>query len=329
MIVIIKSKLNVYGVTMRTPLDASFVYNGASFALQAETPSDASFANITVAGSANLDDSLSSTRSHSGLFTRILRTEVGDFILPYEVGANVAGSLRDAIVKVQSGLEQVGRALRWRFGMACEDPVLRDAVVKLRLDEGDVETIPATGQVLPGDVQSTVADAEWASFVGMAEAGVQEPIGHELLREAWGLRHDSPRSALVIGVAAAEVGMKQLVAALVPGARSLVEDLPAPPLARMAKHTLPELPIRASVPPDRRCPKAIHQLLDAAVRDRNATVHRGLEPSRYVHTTLVGIREFLYLLDLYRGHEWAVDQLSPATLQHLGVAASSKPPSWP
>jgi len=106
---------------------------------------------------------------------------------------------------------------------------------------------------------------------------------------------------------------------LVPAARSLVEDLPTPPLVKMLKHSLPELPVRPKVDPSRRCPKHIHAALDAAVQERNAIVHRGANPTTYLWTALSTIREFLYLLDFYEGHSWAKRQLSEATLMHLGL----------
>ncbi len=44
--------------------------------------------------------------------------------------------------------------------------------------------------------------------VELATAGMEEPLGRQLFREAWSQKGSHPRSALVIGVAAAEVGFK-------------------------------------------------------------------------------------------------------------------------
>lgn len=71
-----------------------------------------------------------------------------------------------------------------------------------------------------------------------------EPLGHELWREAWNLRGLSPRSALLVGYASMETGLKELIASLVPAAAWLVGEVPAPPVCKMLKEYLPLLPRR-------------------------------------------------------------------------------------
>ena len=148
-------------------------------------------------------------------------------------------------------------------------------------------------------------------------------MAHQLLREAWNLRHQNPRGSLIIGVAAAEVGTKALIVDLVPVVRAFVDDLPAPPLVKLVKHSLRELPIRADVAPDLRCPKSLLRILDAAVQDRNAVVHRGVLPSLPLYKTLQSIREYLYLLDFYSGEQWAAAHLTEETRVALGRPADS------
>ena len=53
-----------------------------------------------------------------------------------------------------------------------------------------------------------------------------EPIGHELFLEAWELRKSNPRSALIIGMSAAEVGFKQCIGKLVRDAEWLATNAP-------------------------------------------------------------------------------------------------------
>jgi hypothetical protein len=57
--------------------------------------------------------------------------------------------------------------------------------------------------------------------------GGDEPLARQILREAWAQKSASPRSALVLAIAAAEVGFKQCVSQLVPEARWLVEEIPS------------------------------------------------------------------------------------------------------
>jgi hypothetical protein len=72
----------------------------------------------------------------------------------------------------------------------------------------------------------------------------QEPLGHVLFREAWEQRGTAPRSSLLLGIAAAEVGFKQHVARMLPEAAWLVENVPSPPLERMLADYFPTLPSR-------------------------------------------------------------------------------------
>ena len=67
--------------------------------------------------------------------------------------------------------------------------------LKLHIDVG----IPA----------SKMSEALRASFMSLIESGSREPLAQALFHEAWNQRIDFPRSSLLIGVAAAEVGFKR------------------------------------------------------------------------------------------------------------------------
>jgi hypothetical protein len=76
-------------------------------------------------------------------------------------------------------------------------------------------------------------NAQIDEVVRKVEAGVEEPLGRQLFREAWSQVGTNPRSALVIGVTAAEVGLKRLIATLVPGTDWLMEEIPTPPVGKI------------------------------------------------------------------------------------------------
>jgi hypothetical protein len=115
------------------------------------------------------------------------------------------------------------------------------------------------------------SSTEIEEIVCKVEGGAKEPLGRQLFREAWSQRLVNPRSALVIGVAAAEVGL---------AASWLAKEIQSPPLRKMLRDYLPALPLRAkrrdggpmSLPPE-----LIKQVDDAAVH-RNNVVHRGVPP---------------------------------------------------
>jgi hypothetical protein len=150
----------------------------------------------------------------------------------------------------------------------------------------------------------------------VSTAGKDEPLGHELLREAGTLSSQAPRSALLIGVSALEVGFKELVADLVPHAAWLVENAPTPPVVRMLLEYLPTLPARLNfqgkvLPP----PGPIVDQLKKANQARNRVTHAGgasLHGESLVNA-LQAVQDVLWLFDYYAGHLWALGHMRKET----------------
>jgi len=317
-------RLNAHFVDVPSPLRLASDRHGVHVTITTQIPDDGGFASIICSGSMDLAEleppskGLPLDAARESAWPRWMSDEAQ--ILDVH---SLAG-LADGLDHLDGVLEHIGSLIRWRFGLSGRDSVFADFGAEVLLDDGQVLQLRPIPQAALGDDRAAIGEPGWSELAGMVASEFREPIAHQLLREAWNLRFANPRSSLVIGVAAAEVGMKQLVANLVPDARSLVEDLPAPPLARMMKHSLPELPIRAAIEPERRCPKHLHKALDLAVQERNAVVHRGAEPAISLRETLVAVREFLYLLDLYEGNIWATEQLSATTRASLGMTAADE-----
>jgi hypothetical protein len=114
---------------------------------------------------------------------------------------------------------------------------------------------------------------------GLIRADANEPLGHELFLEAWQNRRTNPRSALIIGIAAAEVGFKQCVGKLVPDAEWLITECPSPPLTTMLSHYLPILPVKLKIQGQVvKPPKTIRKALADGIEARNGTTHAGVPP---------------------------------------------------
>jgi len=247
-----------------------------------------------------------------------------NFLLPSEFVSN-GFDVAAAYEQIESVLHRVGATIRWRFSLAGGDSVFANGRAEIETDDGEIVNLYAMPLMNMGDDRAAVAEADLFELSELLIAGsAYEPLGHQLWREAWNLRLTNPRSSLVIGVSAAEVGLKQLIARLVPPARWLVEELPSPPLTTMMKHYLAELPIRAPVPPSQRCPKPLRAALDRAVKERNNVIHGGKTPGLDLRGTLIAVREFLYLLDLYEGNPWAVAHLSSETTTAIGLTDRGK-----
>ena len=124
------------------------------------------------------------------------------------------------------------------------------------------------------------------------------------------------RSALVIGVAAAEVGFKKLVGSLVPQAPWLLDEIQTPPLGTMLRKFLPTLPVKFRFQGKAiRPPNVLLNQLDEAIRRRNKLVHAGQPPPNRdeLEKMLRTVNDFLWICDVYAGHGWAHEYISAAT----------------
>lgn len=136
---------------------------------------------------------------------------------------------------------------------------------------------------------------------GLIRADANEPLGHELFLEAWQNKNSNPRSALIIGIAAAEVGFKQCVVKLVPGAVWLITECPSPPLTIMLSRYLPSLPVKLKIQGQVvRPPKTIRRALATGVEARNKTTHAGasLLKGEELEEMLLCVRDLLSLVRL-------------------------------
>jgi hypothetical protein len=151
---------------------------------------------------------------------------------------------------------------------------------------------------------------------------VDEPIGHALFREAWHQRSQNPRSALVIGIAAAEVGFKECITQLSPETRWLIENIQTPPIDKMLSRYWPELPKMPLINKRKlKIPKPLLKSLKEAIEERNKIVHRGALRSKRpdVERLLKSIRELLLIFDCARGHFWASEWMRPETQRSIGA----------
>ena len=146
--------------------------------------------------------------------------------------------------------------------------------------------------------------------VDKVEAGAEEPLARQLYREAGSQMGTNPRSALVIGVTAAEVGLKRLIGTLIPAADWLVQETQTPPVGKMLRKFLPTLPIKARRLDDGPItpPLTLITQIEKAVERRNKIVHVGAPPPNREELAkmLIAISELLWLCDVYTGETWAI-----------------------
>jgi hypothetical protein len=156
---------------------------------------------------------------------------------------------------------------------------------------------------------------------------LDEPLGHELFREAWTNRDANPRSCVVLAVAAAEVGFKQFASKAFPDAAWILESLQAPPLVKMLAELFPWSKLKVQVNGKSLTPpESVMNILKKAVVLRNDIVHgRGESLSgKTVDSVLTAVRDLLYFLDVAQGREWAIYHLSAEARKHFPQITS-----WP
>jgi hypothetical protein len=136
----------------------------------------------------------------------------------------------------------------------------------------------------------------------------EEPLAHELLREATSLSHSSPRSALLVLATALEIGVKAYIAKKAPQTIGLIDKLPSPPIFRLFRDYLPMM--HACIGQEVPYWSKLNRLFTGCQRlfdDRNALTHAGsISADRAKLAGYIAIAsDLLYVLDVLDGHAWA------------------------
>lgn len=156
---------------------------------------------------------------------------------------------------------------------------------------------------------SETARTRFSSFLSH---NIEEPVGHDLMREAAELADKAPRSALLVAFAALEAGLKSQLTKLVPEASALIEKIPSPPLTTILQEVLPSIIKAKGISSD------YFPMNDIAFKylrkwntQRNQVTHGSKHSVNIddVKDFILFARDLLYLLDLLDGHGWATDHL--------------------
>jgi hypothetical protein len=177
-------------------------------------------------------------------------------------------------------------------------------------------------ELLPGTLKAymslspylRISDVILEDVKTYVEGGKNQPLSHELYLEAWEQRHLNPRSALVIGIAAVETGLKLFISDIVPGAKWLIENAPSPDVIKMLSEYLPLLPLKRKVNKRAFAPKSeIYETLKKGVQIRNQITHGRAIKVNYetLEEILFSIHDVLWILDYCSGYDWALEHVRP------------------
>ena len=218
--------------------------------------------------------------------------------------------------KMMDFFRVASNVLIWRLSMTASSRLVRETLSIHWSDDGEtwkpfrkvLSHIAAQGVICGPRVK----DVEHVQ--PLINAGTTAPVAYELLREARTVLQSSVRSALIIGVTAAEVGVKTTIAQLIPEAHWLAMHAPTPPLVTMLEEFVPKLPVKASFQGAQAfIPPFLKEALKKGVKMRNDATHQGItvEASKVV-AVLDAVDDLLKILDVFVGYTWPKDLLTEA-----------------
>ncbi len=232
---------------------------------------------------------------------------------------HLAEDLRAFLGDVHNSLRRAVRAVcdatAWRLALTGPRDPVAFGLAYWSLDGESWEIWPTgeTRLIVSGGLAESELHSERRSEIQeLLDVGRREPLAHALWREAVAQQQASPRSAILIGVAALEVGLKQFAATHLPDADWLLREAPTPPIVKMLSKFLPSLPQLDKGMQFERPSRATLKTIGEAVALRNSIAHKGVEndpPDALVAEVLGAVRSLLWQFDLATGIEWAEEYL--------------------
>jgi hypothetical protein len=169
------------------------------------------------------------------------------YSLPFDqYPAEVQAFMSEIYRTLYERASRVWRLLRWRSDAIGSHEMFQTVLASEWSSDGQTpwHKLPIKGYARTGGWVIPRLDTPVAySVQRLLISGITEPTSEELLREAWAARGANPRAGLLLALAAAEVGYKELVIDLVPEVRWFTLNVQSPPLIRLLSHSLSELPV--------------------------------------------------------------------------------------
>ncbi len=137
-----------------------------------------------------------------------------------------------------------------------------------------------------------------------------EPLAHQLLREAQNIANKNHRSGLMIAYAALEVGLKQHISVIAPSAAWLLMQTQSPPIYKTLRDYIPLIHKGHSDIGHWNSIKNWLKLADKFTTDRNRLAHRGEEIQGKLPEYISLTEDLLYIFDVLEGREWAKSRVS-------------------
>jgi hypothetical protein len=215
---------------------------------------------------------------------------------------------KNVLSKLLDYMQKTVMTLRWRCAFV-DGPTtkFRNGKEAYSFDGAEWQEEPkrvASIKMLFGNPRPTgISAMQCEEIVALVQKGASESLEGQLVREAWNLRDQYPKAALVIGAAGAEIGFRRLVGKI--GGRKFITSLlktywphPGRIPATQGKQLKPS--------------KVLLDSLLVGIHARNDVVHNGADaPDQdQLREILTNIGQLLWIWDFYAGHAWALEHLS-------------------
>ncbi|NDY73443.1 hypothetical protein DO021_17550 [Desulfobacter hydrogenophilus] len=215
------------------------------------------------------------------------------------------------------------KILRWRHAQQGPPSPISPRGTYFSFDKKNWFKVPDRTHVQVVTPPSSILRTEQVNeneLFNLTKEEADEPLAHELYREAKELKFNNPRSCLILAISSLEIGVKECIHRLIPDSEWLVKNLPTPPIIRILKDYFPLLPCKNTFlgkvhPP----PKKLLDTIKKGISIRNELTHKGTgtPKTETLDEVLDAVYEILWLCDFYCGFEWAKNHISSNTLKLL------------
>jgi len=219
--------------------------------------------------------------------------------------------------KFKNDLNEIIGLLRWHFNLECSHNYLKSTSLYIN-NNNKFEKISIEEEITFYYKGNITRSYDSLSNVNkLIEKKVKEPIAHEIYREAKENIKDNPRIAVIMGVAAIEIGLKNSIIELQPQTEWLLKKIQSPPVINMIMQYLPDVPVKSEN--KYKLSKQNRTLIEKYIKIRNKLIHTANyeinknELKKFIEL----VHDFLYLLDYYKGFKITFDNLNPDFIKTL------------
>ncbi len=232
--------------------------------------------------------------------------------------------LKDFLLNVRTELHDIIKRtvdiFMWRCGISAGHNPLLNGGMSFSLDGKKWNMVPSGVQVHFSAI-SISSPPENVSLIlkKLIKTIHDQPLGHQMLREAQFLRSLNPRISIVVAISALEVAVKECISKLNPDSNWLVENLPSPEVRKLINEYIPKLLCKTTHRDVFPLPESLDKTIEKGVTTRNRIVHLGRQaPSREsTDKMLSAVQDVIWLLDCCCGHDWTLKYMSRSAADHI------------